>query len=144
MRTAVRGWVVCLRIIFGFLLFFGLVQSADAGGDPMGPWLTEDGSAIVRIASCGRALCGTIVRSQKTTDARGEKLCGMAVLGDAVSTGPASWGKGWIYSPKANGRYPVDLSLPGDGKLHLHVSAGLFGRDQVWTRPTQTFATCTP
>ena len=117
---------------------------AAGANDPAGPWLTEDGSGIVQIASCGPALCGTIVWTQKPTDARGQKLCNMAVLGDAVSSGPASWNKGWIYSPKANGKYPVELTLPGDGKLHLHVSAGLFGRDQVWTRPSQNFTPCQP
>jgi uncharacterized protein (DUF2147 family) len=117
---------------------------AAGANDPTGPWQTEDGSGIVQIASCGQALCGTVVWSQKPTDARGQKLCNMAVLGNAVSSGSASWSEGWIYSPKANGKYPVEMTLPGDGKLHLHVSAGLFGRDQVWTRPLQSFTPCQP
>ncbi len=136
--------VLCLASV---ALAIGLAAApacaADAN-DPTGPWLIEDGSAIVQIASCGPALCGTIVWSQKPTDARGEKLCNMAVLGEAVSSGPGSWNKGWVYSPKAGGKYPVELTLPGDGRLHLHVSAGLFGRDQVWSRPAQSVTPCQP
>jgi uncharacterized protein (DUF2147 family) len=128
------------------LLPITLVTTSHAAGssDPTGPWLTEDGSAVVHVASCAQALCATIVWSEKPVDARGEKLCGMAVLGGAVSSGPASWSNGWIYSAKANAKYRVELSLPGDSKFHLHIAAGLFGRDQVWTRPSQAFTPCTP
>ena len=138
--------VSVIHLLLPGLLTIGMGPTSLAAGssDPTGPWLTEDGSAVVQVASCAQALCATIVWSEKPVDARGEKLCGMAVLGGAVSSGPTSWGNGWIYSPKANSKYPVELSLPGDGKFHLHISAGLFGRDQVWTRPSQAFTPCTP
>jgi uncharacterized protein (DUF2147 family) len=135
-----------LIVCIGVLLTAGYASLAAAAGanDPTGQWLVEDGSAIVQIAPCGPALCGTVIWSQKPSDARGQKLCNLAILGEAVSAGPAKWDKGWVYSPKANGRYPVELKLTGDGTLHLHVSAGLFGRDQVWTRPTQPVTQCVP
>ena len=136
--------VLCLAAIAIAVVFAAMPARAAGVNDPTGPWLTEDGSGVVQVVSCGPALCGTIVWSQKPTDASGQKLCNMAVLGDAVSSGPTNWSKGWIYSPKAGGKYPVDLTLPGDGRLHLHVSAGLFGRDQVWTRPSQPFTPCQP
>ena len=138
--TPMRLKAVAISLL---VIAFALMEKASAAADATGAWLIEDGSAIVQVSACGSALCGVIVWSEKPTDARGQKVCNMAVLGDAVSSGPASWAKGWIYSPKANGKFPVDLTLPGDGKLHLHVSAGLFGRDQVWTRP-QGFTPCTP
>ena len=121
-------------------------SSALAAGsaDPTGLWLTEDGSAVVRIAACGPALCGTIVWSQKPADAKGRPLCGLAVLGEAVKTSGDSWGKGWIYSPKADEKFPVTLKLAGEGTLALHVAAGLFGRDQTWTRPLQAVTPCAP
>ena len=31
----------------------------------------------------------------------------------AVKTGANSWGKGWIYSPKADGKFPATLKLAG-------------------------------
>ena len=115
-----------------------------AGEDPTGAWLVEDGSAVVQISECGPALCGTIIWSQKPMDARGQVLCGRPVLGDAVASGTGSWDKGWVYSPKSDSKYAVSLKLAADGTLHLHVSAGLFGRDQTWKRPTVRIAPCTP
>jgi uncharacterized protein (DUF2147 family) len=109
-----------------------------------GPWLTEEGSAVVKIAECGPALCGAVIWSEKPVDAKGRPLCGLAVLGAAVKTGDDSWSKGWIYSPEADGKFPVNLKLASDGRLQLHVSAGLFGKDQTWTRPLQTVTPCAP
>ena len=127
-------------------VFAILAASGAAAGsaDPTGYWLTEDGSAVVRIAACGPSLCGTIVWSQKPVDAKGRALCGLAVLGDATKTGVDSWGRGWIYSPKADEKFPASLKLAPDGFLQIHISAGLFGRDQAWTRPTQTVTSCVP
>ena len=128
-----------------FALLAAAPSARAAGtGDASGPWQTEDGSAVVRIAACGPALCGTIIWAEKPLDAKGQPLCGRAILGDIVETGAGSWGKGWIYSPKTGSQYPVTLTLAADGKLKLHISAGLFGKDQTWTRPSQTVAACTP
>ena len=125
---------------------FALTISARAEepAGPLGPWLTEDGSAVVQIAACGSALCGNIIWSQKATDAKGHALCGQAILGDLVSLGSAGWGKGWIYSPRMESKYPVAAVLTTDGKLQLHVSAGLLGKDQTWTRPTAALTPCNP
>jgi Uncharacterized protein conserved in bacteria (DUF2147) len=61
-----------------------------------------------------------------------------------VKTGDDSWSKGWIYSPKADGKFPVSLKLASDGRLQIHVSACLFGRDQTWTRPSRAVEPCAP
>ncbi len=132
---------------FAAAMLFATLAAAPAalaGSDPTGVWQVEDKSAIVQIESCGQTLCGTIIWSEKPTDAKGEKLCNMAVLGDAVPSGPDSWDKGWVYAPKAGSKYPVSLKLAGDDTLHLHITAGLFGRDQTWTRPMVKVAPCTP
>src|SRR5260221_4377346 len=83
------------------------VAIAAGSPDPTGLWLTEDGSAVVKIEECGPALCGAVVWSEKPIDAKGRSLCGLAVLGEAVKTGEDSWSKGWIYSPKADGKFPA-------------------------------------
>ena len=135
------GTVLAAALI---IVVAGAVTFAFAGdsADPIGPWLTEDGSAVVQVAACGPALCGAIIWSQKPVDARGHPLCGRAILGELMKTGADSWGKGWIYSPKMDRKYPVELNPAANGKLQLHVSAGLFGKDQTWTRPPQAVAPC--
>ena len=116
---------------------------ADPPG-PMGLWMTEDSSAVVRIEPCGAMLCGNILWADKPADAKGRPLCGRPILGDVVKTGPSSWGKGWVYSPKTDAKYPVTFTLTADGALALHISAGLFGRDLRWTRPGQPPTLCQP
>ena len=120
-------------------------MAAAAGmAEPTGPWLTEDASAVVQVAACAPALCGTIIWSQKPVDAKGRPLCGRAVIGAMMKSGTDSWAKGWIYSPKMDNRFPAEFKLAGDGSLRLHISAGLFGKDQTWTRPTSLVSPCTP
>jgi uncharacterized protein (DUF2147 family) len=138
LRFATRfavGFAICVALVLPVLA---------AGDDPTGAWLVEDGSAVVQISECGPALCGAIIWSKKAVDARGETLCNRAVLGDAVPSGAGSWDKGWIYSPKTDSKYALSLKLAADGALQLHVTAGLFGRDQIWKRPTIRIAPCTP
>jgi uncharacterized protein (DUF2147 family) len=124
--------------------FLGAAPALAGRADPMGFWMTEDQSAMVDIVACGPMLCGTIAWSEKTVDAKGRPLCGRAILGELMKTGPDSWDKGWIYAPKADEKYPVALSLAPDGSLALHVSAGLLGRNQTWTRPAKAPAVCSP
>jgi uncharacterized protein (DUF2147 family) len=128
------------------IVMAGAATFALAGdsANPIGPWLTEDGSAIVQVAACGPALCGRIIWSQKPVDAKGRPLCGRAILGEAMKASANSWSKGWIYSPRMDSRYPVVLTLLANGMLRVHVSAGLFGKDQAWTRPPQAVTPCTP
>ncbi len=130
-----------IPVLLSWLMLLVNVTRADEPG-PMGYWMTEDNSAMVRIEPCGEMTCGSIAWSDKPEDAKGRPLCGRAILGDAIKTGPSKWGKGWIYSPKTDDKYPVAFWLAPDGALALHVSAGLFGRDIRWTRPDQPPATC--
>src|SRR5437899_2250980 len=37
------------------------MHTSAAAADPTGLWLTQDGEARIRVASCGSAMCGTIV-----------------------------------------------------------------------------------
>jgi uncharacterized protein (DUF2147 family) len=127
----------------GVIALASFARAEDSAG-LLGPWLTQDGGAVVNVAACGTALCGNIVWAAVAVDGKGHALCGEAILGDLVSLGTASWGKGWIFSPKTENKYPVALSLPADGKLRLHISAGLVSRDQTWTRPAAAVAPCTP
>src|SRR6266478_8942413 len=115
----------------GAALTIVATMAAAAGmAEPTGPWLTEDASAVVQVAACGPALCGTIIWSQKPVDAKGRPLCGRAVIGAMMKSGADSWAKCWIYSPKMDSRFPAEFKLAGDGSLRLHISAGLFGKDQ--------------
>jgi uncharacterized protein (DUF2147 family) len=124
------------------LVFLGVAPAMAGRPDPMGFWMTEDGSAMVDIEPCGAMLCGNIAWSAKAVDAKGRPLCRRAILGDVMKTGPYAWGKGWIYVPKTDEKYPVTFALTPDGSLAIHVAVGLMGRNQTWKRPAEAPALC--
>src|SRR5438132_492559 len=45
-----------------------VAATGPAAADPVGNWLTKDGEAIVTIAKCGNALCGSIVALKEPND----------------------------------------------------------------------------
>lgn len=144
-RKRFSGLILTIAVATTLMPSIFLSESARADEPgPIGFWMTEDNSAMVRIEPCGAMICGIIAWSDKPQDAKGRPLCDRAILGDVIKTGPSSWGKGWIYSPKTDDKYPVAFFLAPDGALALHISAGLFGRDLRWTRPDQPPALCKP
>ena len=46
----------------------GVSLGTSLAADPMGTWYTEEGKAVVRIAACGPALCGTIISLKEAND----------------------------------------------------------------------------
>ena len=143
MALGLKGWQP--RLAFLVLLPLVLLGAAPAMAgrpDPMGFWMTEDGSAMVDIEPCGAMLCGSIAWSAKPVDAKGRPLCHRAILGDVMKAAPYAWGKGWIYVPKTDDKYPVTFTITRDGTLAIHVAVGLMGRDQTWKRPPEAPALC--
>ena len=51
-------------------LAFGELTSVAFAADPNGTWLTEPGTSRIHIASCGGALCGSIVWLKEPNDFR--------------------------------------------------------------------------
>jgi len=111
-----------------------------------GLWLTDDGSAVVRLASCGRQMCGRIARvldadpSVPTTDAnnpdparRGRPLIGMAIL-SGFAPGRSAWDGGQAYDPKSGKSYNASLRLNPDGSLRVTGCVLFLCRSVRWTR----------
>ncbi|MGZ8337354.1 MAG: DUF2147 domain-containing protein [Allosphingosinicella sp.] len=107
-----------------------------------GDWLTADRSAIVRIGSCGRSLCGRIVRvmarGAPPNDAnnparalRPRPLIGVAVLSGFPQSGV---GDGRAYDPKSGRSYRSRLRLNADGTLRVTGCVSVICRSQTWTR----------
>jgi uncharacterized protein (DUF2147 family) len=126
-----------------------LVLAAAAGSRPPveGDWLTADRSALVRIAPCGRALCGTVVRvlakgpnvprtDINNSDAalRSRPLAGLRVLSGFVPDG-SGWTGGRAYDPKSGRSYKAKLALARDGSLTVTGCILFLCRSQRWTRP---------
>jgi len=106
LRNGLTG--VCSLACIGFALCGGI---APAAADPRGTWQANDGSRV-RIASCGGALCGTMVSAKTPTDPttgqpwtdrnnadpgkRNRPLVGVMVLISMRPNGPSKW-SGQLY-----------------------------------------------
>lgn len=94
---------------------------------PVGDWQTEN-KGIVRIAECGRALCGYAVKPGE--DAKGE-----AVLINMKPKTSAQW-TGSVYSKDSGDTYYGSINMNGPNTLRVEACA--FGRfycnGNHWTR----------
>lgn len=121
-----------------------LLATAAAPAPITGRWATQDGTAIVQIAPCGKALCGKVVKvlnpkpGQATTDVhnpdaakRSRPIIGLPIL-TGLTASAASW-DGQIYDPKTGKSYSAYLSIDGGG-LQMKACYGILCQTQHWTR----------
>ena len=120
-------------------LAFGLAGAAAA--DPAeGVWQTGANDAgnfaHVGIASCGAALCGTMVA---TFDGTGAPIASRAadptILRGMAPRGDGTYGGGTITDPQAGRTYRAKMALAGDTlRVSGCVAGGLICRSQTWRR----------
>ena len=117
---------------------------------PAGVWLTKDQDAHVRIAGCGRAICGTIVWLKEPNDESGKPKAdknnsdqskrGRPLIGVQIVLGmkPAGTDKrsGQVYNAEDGKTYSGSLTLQNARSLKLEgcVLGGLICKGQTWTR----------
>lgn len=101
----------------------------DSADSPLGDWQTE-GNGMVRIAECGRALCGYVIK-----DDGGEK--GEAIL---INMKPKSEGRwsGSVYSKQSGDTYYGTMRLRGASTLRVEACAfgSFYCNGNNWTRIT--------
>lgn len=144
-------------VLFGAASGFALAQTN--ANSPMGWWIDQTGKAGIFISQCTKGLCGQIQWLRKplndngtpvldvhnqTPALRDKKVCGLWMLGEFVPDGPDAWKNGWIYDPASGKTYSSVMHLEADGTLHVrgYVGIPLFGRSEIWTRPTTTPTPC--
>ncbi len=111
-----------------------------------GLWLTDDGSAVVRIEACGDRMCGRIARvldtragvpqtDVTTPDAsrRNRPLIGLQIL-SGYRRGASRWEDGRAYDPKTGNSYNSSLRLDSDGSLRVTGCVLFVCRSKRWTR----------
>jgi hypothetical protein len=90
------------------------VLHEDAADSPLGDWQTE-GKGMVRIAECGRALCGYAIKE-------GESEKGEAVLINMKPTSDTQW-SGSVYSKDSGDTYYGTMRLRGPNTLRVEACA---------------------
>ena len=111
-----------------------------------GYWITADRTAVVRVATCGTKLCGTVTRvlargpQVPSTDVnnpqpslRSRPLVGLQVLSGFASSG-SSWINGRAYDPKTGRSYKARLTPNADGTLTVTGCVLFICQSQRWTR----------
>jgi uncharacterized protein (DUF2147 family) len=120
--------------------------------DLSGTWLTEGGQATVRMASCGDAVCGTIVALKQPNDPdtgkpqtdvnnpdpklRKRGIIGIQiVLGMKPNGGATKW-SGKVYNAEDGETYSGNITMLNATSLKLEgcVFGGLICKGQIWTR----------
>ena len=132
-----------------------LFAPLSAGADGlMGKWATP-GGAVVEVYSCGdQTVCAKLIqpihpaaKDEKNPDAslRNQPLCGLQLGRQFVLTDPSHARDGKIYDPDSGKTYSGTMTIDkSELKLRGYVGVSLFGRTEVWHRPQQDVAACTP
>jgi uncharacterized protein (DUF2147 family) len=125
-----------------------MIVAAPAGAEEfVGTWLTQQGDAQIRLAKCGKALCGTVAWLRDAVDAktgqppvdgknpnpslRNRKILGIRIFAmEQDATG--SW-TGGIYNSDDGQTYKGRLSPRGDKELEVQGCAGSLCGSESWT-----------
>jgi uncharacterized protein (DUF2147 family) len=130
-----------------------LAFSAQAAQSVQGDWITQSGSAKVRVAPCaGGKLCGTVVWIKnpldKTTgkpqlDAknpdpalRTRPIVGLQLIKDFKPASGGRWTGGTIYDPESGKTYASKLALNPDGTLKVEGCISIICQAQTWKAAT--------
>lgn len=135
------------------LAFAAVAATPALAADPVeGQWLTQGGSARVKVAPCAAdktKMCGAIVWLKNGTDKSGQPvkdannpdaslrnrpLVGLNMIRDFKSSGPGKWTGGKIYDPGGGKTYGSKMSLNGDGTLKVEGCIAVVCQAQTWKR----------
>ncbi len=115
-----------------------IAMAGAALADPAeGTWQTEvdDGAyALVVIAACGNAYCGTINRTFNSTGEYQSENLGRQIVIDMVPAGNGAYA-GQVWRPSNNKIYIGKMDISGNQlRLRGCVAGGLICASQNWVR----------
>lgn len=135
----------CAAVLTVVFFTGGAVAQA---AEPTGLWLTEGGDARIRIAKCGKSLCGTIKGIKDAIDPktgkppvdesnpdpakRNRRIVGIRISSMA-SDGRGGW-VGDIYNSDDGQTYAGKVSLRDANTLKVEGCVGVFCGGELWSR----------
>jgi uncharacterized protein (DUF2147 family) len=136
----------CWISLAAILMLAVAVQGKAWASDPTGDWLTEDGDAVIRIANCEEALCGTIAwvkkpgtdRNNPDPAKRDADIVGIQILMGMKHVSDNKW-EGEVYNAKNGKNYLAYLTLVKPDVLRIGgcVLGGLFCGGEDWVRQSE-------
>ena len=138
----------CCTAVVIVALMFALTAAPARAEELIGTWLTQQADAHIRVAKCGKALCGTVAWLRDAVDPktgqaplddknpnvslRTRKILGIRIFAmEEDSTG--SW-TGGIYNSDDGQTYRGRLAPRGDNELEVQGCAGALCGSESWTR----------
>ena len=119
-----------------------------SAAEPTGTWLVQNQDAQIRVARCGKSLCGTIVWIKDAIDTRtgqppvdhknpdpgkrNRKIVGLRIFAMA-SDGNGGWAGG-IYNSDDGQTYNGKLVLRSAEQLEVQGCAGPMCGSETWTK----------
>jgi uncharacterized protein (DUF2147 family) len=106
-----------------------------------GRWVNPKGSVMVRVAPCGSAYCGTVVKASAKAQDSARKggtphLLGTQILSGVRDAGDGTF-KGQVFDPKRNIRAPATIRIVGPNAIAVRgcaLAGMLLCKEQRWTR----------
>lgn len=133
-----------------FAAVLALSATPALAADPVeGEWLTQAGSAKVRISPCaGRPdrMCGLISWVRNPAEARASDqnnpdpslrarpIMGLPLIRDFKPAGPGRWTGGKIYDPNSGKTYDSKMRVNPDGTLKVEGCVLMVCQAQTWRR----------
>ncbi len=125
-----------------------LIAAKASAEEIIGTWLTANSDAHIRVAKCGKSLCGSVAWLRDAIDAqtgqplvdtknpnptmRSRKILGIRIfVMDQDNTG--AW-VGGIYNSDDGQTYKGRLAPRGEDELEVQGCAGPLCGSEVWTR----------
>ena len=133
-----------MRKAWSIAAALALVGGPALAADPTGNWLVKDQTAVIRIAPCADAYCGTIAwTSQPGTDEhnpdpskRDRPIVGTQIL-LGMKAGGGGGGNRWdgqIYNPENGKTYSGHIILLNADLLRIEGCVLFFCGGENWTR----------
>jgi uncharacterized protein (DUF2147 family) len=113
--------------------------AASAQHSVEGLWENPKHSVVIKVANCGTAYCGTVVRAspkakKNAREAGTDYLVGTQILSDVRPDGKGGF-KGRAFVPKHNVRAGATIRWAGpDAMLVKGCVIGIICKEQRWTR----------
>lgn len=135
-----------------FILAAGLTLAASPAlaTDPVqGEWLTQAGTAKVRVGPCParpERMCGVVSWLKNPADAKAtdtnnpdpklktRPILGLQMIRDFKPAGPGRWNGGKIYDPNSGKTYDSKISVGANGTLKVEGCILMVCQAQTWRR----------
>lgn len=106
-----------------------------------GRWINPKGNVVVRVAPCGPAYCGVVIKASPHAQASAQAggtphLIGTQILSGLRPTGDGTF-KGQVFDPKRNIRAPATIRIDGDNAITVKgcaIAGMILCKEQRWTR----------